>query len=166
MHLIGCNAEGLARTDLSPQAEREFSIEPVFDVTSDGRQAVITVASPASDREEDTSLALINLDDGITRTLVAENCGNFDSPCISPDGRRVAAVKSVRSATCAPQPCLVVIDISSGACDALAADWDCWPSLQYWSGDGNSPLVTADHNGIRPLFEIDDDIAIARPEDD
>ncbi|MFN9479460.1 MAG: TolB family protein, partial [Betaproteobacteria bacterium] len=44
-HLIAYTADGAERSDLTPQARRELSIEPVLDVSDDGRRAVVTWAS-------------------------------------------------------------------------------------------------------------------------
>src|SRR5947208_1564402 len=58
-HLIACDASGKNRVDLTPDARREFAIEPALDVAEDGRQVAATVQSIASDRELDSTIALI-----------------------------------------------------------------------------------------------------------
>jgi dipeptidyl aminopeptidase/acylaminoacyl peptidase len=154
IHLVGCSAEGENRIDLTPEARREFSIEPDFDLTADGQHVVITAATPAADREEDTSLQLIDLENNVTRPIWAQAGSNIESPRFSPDGQQLAAVSSVRSAIHAPCPRLQLISVATGDCRELAGAWDCWPALQDWSRAGDALLVTADDDGVTPLFRV------------
>lgn len=49
-HLIACDAAGQNRVDLTPQARREFAIEPALDVSDDGRRVAALRRTPGKDR--------------------------------------------------------------------------------------------------------------------
>src|SRR5438105_763379 len=47
-HVIACDAAGGKRVDLTPQARREFAIEPALDVSDDGRRVAVERLSAAA----------------------------------------------------------------------------------------------------------------------
>ena len=61
-HVIAYSSDGKARIDLTPDARREMSVEPGFDVSPDGRQVAVTWQSTGDDRETDTAIALIDVE--------------------------------------------------------------------------------------------------------
>jgi dipeptidyl aminopeptidase/acylaminoacyl peptidase len=144
-----------ARVDLTPQARREFAIEPDFDVTADGRLIAITRARPGPDRAEDTDVLLIEVDSGAARAIGSVQGTNCQWPRFAPDAATVSIVRSARSPREAPRPVLELIDITSGARAPRAADWDRWPTQPEWSLDGRELLVCADDAGDTPVFAID-----------
>jgi dipeptidyl aminopeptidase/acylaminoacyl peptidase len=143
------------RTDLTPQARREFAIEPDFDLTADGRLIAITRARPGADRCEDTDVLLIDAQTAATRALGSGPGANCQWPRFAPDAGTLSVVRSQRSARLAPRPVLELIDVASGACTSRAADWDRWPIQPEWSLDGAELLVCADDMGQTPVFAID-----------
>jgi dipeptidyl aminopeptidase/acylaminoacyl peptidase len=72
----------------------------------------------------------------------------------SPDGKMIAAVRSTRSAKTVVRATLVLLDLQ-GQARELARDWDRWPHPYDWTPDGRKLLVTADDDGIVPVFTID-----------
>ncbi len=144
-----------ARIDLTPQARRQFAIEPDFDVASDGRLIAITRASPGADRCDDTDVWLIDADSAAARAVGSGALANCQWPRFSPDGRTLSVVRSVRSPQHAPRPTLELIDVASGARAPCAADWDRWPTEPQWSLDGRYLLACADDAGQTPVFAIE-----------
>lgn len=143
------------RVDLTPQAAREFAVDPEFDVTADGRLIAITRASPGADRCDDTDVWLIDTDSAAVRAVGTVAGANCQWPRFAPDGRTLSVVRSVRSPQQAPHPTLELIDVASSARTPCAADWDRWPMQPEWSLDGRTLLVCADDQGQTPVFAID-----------
>jgi dipeptidyl aminopeptidase/acylaminoacyl peptidase len=77
-----------------------------------------------------------------------------DSAHFSPDGKTIAVVRSTRSAEKVVRPTLMLVD-ETGNARELALDWDRWPQLNDWTADGKKLLVTADDEGIVPVFAVD-----------
>jgi dipeptidyl aminopeptidase/acylaminoacyl peptidase len=154
-HLIICDASGKNRVDLTPDVAREFSIEPHLDISADGRRVLASWATPGSDREEDTHLLVIDLANS-SRLLVPQPANSStEGALFSPDGSSIAAVRSTRSPKFVVRPTLTLVDPATGITRELARDWDRWPNLADWSADGCRLIVTADDDGIVPVFSID-----------
>ena len=159
-HLISYQATtgsslAIGRLDLTPQARREFAVEPQFDISADGRLVAATCSSLGPDREEDLAILLLHADGSAQRTLAAAPTVRNESPRFSPDGTRIAVVRSSRSAKEAPRPYLAVVDIGTGAVQPVAQPWDRWPEEPAWSPDGRRIYVAADDDGQHPVFAIE-----------
>jgi dipeptidyl aminopeptidase/acylaminoacyl peptidase len=154
-HVVACGEDGRNRVDLTPGATRELAIDPALDVSADGTTVAVTWQTPGADRELDSSVLLIDVASGRTRPLGVAPDTNVESPCFSPDGRTLAAVRSTRSPQFVPRPLLTLFDVASGAAREVAADWDRWPALGAWSNDGLRVYVTADDDGLTPVFAVD-----------
>jgi dipeptidyl aminopeptidase/acylaminoacyl peptidase len=162
-HLIVCDASGGNRDDLTPDVAREFSIEPHLDFSADGRRVLASWATPGSDREEDSHLLVIDLATK-ARLLVPQPANsNTDSALFSPDGTTIAAIRATRSPKFVMRPTLTLIDPATGSARELARDWDRWPNLADWSADGRALIVTADDDGLVPVFAIDATSGAMRP---
>ena len=153
-HLIACDASGGNRLDLTPAARREFSIEPVLDISEDGRLAAALSRRPGKDREEDEVVLIADLQSGKTRELGAEDCVFYEGLAFSPDGRHIATARVKRSAKVAIRPLLTLFDTATGSSRRIAEKWDRWPHLGDWSADGKRLIVSADDEGLKPVFAI------------
>ena len=154
-HLILYRQDGTARRDLTPQAVREHLIEAEFAVSRDGRSAALTSATLGADRIEDIALLMFDLDSGSARVLAAAPRTTFDHPRFSRDGRRLACVTKLRSSERVGKPALTLIDVASGEATVIAADWDRWPAPGDWTLDGTALIVSADDDGVTPVYRID-----------
>ena len=154
-HVIVCDAAGRNRVDLTPDARREFAIEPALDISADGRWLVVTRQTPGRDRELDTTLLLIDLETRASRILGEAENTNLEAPAFSPDGRFIAAVHMKRSPKTVVRPLATIIDTASGAMRQVAGQWDRWPNFGCWSADAKHLFVTADDAGHVPVFAID-----------
>jgi dipeptidyl aminopeptidase/acylaminoacyl peptidase len=143
------------RIDLTPDARREFAIEPAFDVSADGRLVAITYATLGADREDDTCVLLIDCATGAARKLAGATNTNVEHPRFSPDGNTIAVVRSTRSPKIVVRPLLTLIDAASGNLRELAAGWDRWPVGHEWTDDGRALVCCADDEGHVPVFRVD-----------
>ena len=153
-HLIACDAAGQNRRDLTPQAQREFAIEPALDVSDDGVRAATLRQRIGRDRELDSALVVFDLEAGSSRVLGEADSVDFAPPVFSPDGRQIATARIERSAQAAPRPIVTLFDVASGVMRAVAVDWDRWPQISGWTRDGGQLLATADDAGHTPVFAI------------
>ena len=154
-HVISYSRDGKARIDLTPDATREMSVEPGFDVSPDGEQVAVTWQSAGDDRETDTAIALIDVESKKMRIVAAATNTNTESPTYAPDGKTLAVIRTTRSPTIVIRPTLTLIDAASGSMREVAKDFDAWPELGDWSADGTHLIVGADVAGHVPVFKID-----------
>ncbi|OGA17620.1 MAG: hypothetical protein A3I63_03700 [Betaproteobacteria bacterium RIFCSPLOWO2_02_FULL_66_14] len=152
--LVAYDGSGQNRVDLTPEAQREFAIEPALDVSEDGRLAVATRHSIGKDRELDTTLLLVEIETRKARILGEAENVNLEAPVFSPDGRCIAATRVTRSPSVAIRPLATVIDVATGAMRSIAEGWDRWPQVENWSRDGRYLIATADDEGHTPVFRI------------
>jgi dipeptidyl aminopeptidase/acylaminoacyl peptidase len=153
-HLV-VHDPGGARRDLTPDATRAH-LEAEWSVSADGRLAVVTENVPGEDRIENRVLRVLDLASGETVRILGEAPRTlWARPRISPDGRRVAVVRTTRHPDRAPIDRLHLFDLQTGEGEALAPDWDLWPVLQDWTPDGEALIATADERGRAPVFRID-----------
>lgn len=153
-HLVVCSAAGTDRVDLTPEVTREFSIEPHLDISDDGGKVLASWSTPGADREEDSSILVIDLAAKARTLLGAEKNTSNEHALFSPDGRTIATVRATRSPKIVMRPTLTLIDAATGAQRRLATDWDRWPNLESWTDDGKGLLVTADDDGRTPVFSV------------
>jgi dipeptidyl aminopeptidase/acylaminoacyl peptidase len=158
-HVIACASDGTNRVDLTPEAKRDFTIEPHLDVSADGKLVAVIRQSPGVDRVLDTSIVLFDLAANKVTSFGAGTNANYDNALISPDGRTVAAIRTVRSPKVAVRPQVTLMDIASGSAKTLGR-WDRWPHVEAWSNDGQRLVVTADDEGHKPVFTMDVDQGI------
>jgi dipeptidyl aminopeptidase/acylaminoacyl peptidase len=159
-HLVTCKADGSDREDLTPEATTEFWIEPQLDIAADGSKVAASWSSVGADREEDSSVLVIELAGTAVGKRARKLLGqapntNNDGPLFSPDGKTIAVTRSARSPKLVVRPTLTLIDVATGSLREVAADWDRWPHVSDWSADGKQVLVTADDGGMTPAFAID-----------
>jgi dipeptidyl aminopeptidase/acylaminoacyl peptidase len=154
-HLICYDASGRKRVDLTPDARREYAIEPELDVSDDGRLAAATLRRTGKDREDDVVVVLVDLESRKLRELGAEDGVFYDGLRFSPDGRTLATTRGKRSPKVAFRPLLTLFDVKTGSARQLAQKWDRWPLIGDWTGDGRKVIVAADDDGFKPVFSID-----------
>ena len=154
-HVILYSSDGKTRIDLTPDARREMSVEPGFDVSPDGKQVAVTWQSAGDDRETDTAIALIDVESKKMRIVGAATNSNTESPLYAPDGKTLAVICVTRSPTIVIRPTLTLIDAASGSMREVAKDFDAWPQIGAWSADGKHLIVGADIAGHVPVLTID-----------
>lgn len=154
-HLIVCTGGGLDRQDLTPDARHEFWIDPELDIADDGSMVAARWATVGADREEDASVLVIDLATRSRRILARAPSAMSWGIQISPDGKTIAVMRGFRSPKLVPRNTLTLIDVATGNLRELARDWDRFPELADWQPDGRALLVTADDEGITPIFAVD-----------
>jgi dipeptidyl aminopeptidase/acylaminoacyl peptidase len=97
---------------------------------------------------------LVAIGRGGTRRLTSGD--DFEAPAVSPDGRRVVAVRATHGTReRAPDRTLWLIDLESGDGRDLTSDLDLWPAAPTWSADGSAIYFVADDHGHAPLFRVE-----------
>ncbi len=152
-HLVAYDAEGGARRDLTPQADREHR-DAQLDVSPDGRRVAVTSAFPGLRRVEARALRVIDLDTGAALLIGGEPDLVLRQPSFSPDGGRVACVGHVLRADAFGPVELRVYDATTGEGRALTPTWERHPTLWCWDGAGRWLVVTSDDAGFVPVFRV------------
>ncbi len=152
-HLIAYGAEGADRRDLTPSASDEHR-EAAFDVSADGRYAVITRRRLAPDRMHDQALLLVDLDSGEHQLLGLSPRTELSQPHFSPEGGRIACTRYVRSRHGFGRPELWLFDVRSDDELAVAPEWEGFPRLWGWDRSGSWLIAGADCAGEVPVFRI------------
>jgi dipeptidyl aminopeptidase/acylaminoacyl peptidase len=145
----------MRREDLTPEATRDFSVEPELDISDDGRMVAVIRQSPGTDRIMDTTILVIDLESKKQTPFGQGTNVNLGGLRFSPDGKKLATVESFRSAKAVIRPLLKLFDITSGETRILAPEWDRWPHLESWTNDSSKVIVTADDEGTAAIFTID-----------
>jgi dipeptidyl aminopeptidase/acylaminoacyl peptidase len=157
-HLIAYDERGGGRRDLTPKADREhrsFEFDLEWDLSADGKRVAAQSQRMGADRVPESSIRVIDTATGAAVDLGADPLVTHGAPRLSPDGRRVATTRHRRDPGRCGKPVLWIYDAGGGAGRALAADWDVWPSVAAWTGDGAALVATADHGGHVPIFRVD-----------
>jgi len=158
MHLVAYEApseSASGRLDLTPNARREFAIDPEFDLSADGRWVAVTHAWLGADRCDNADVMLIDTASAAARPLASVEASNCQWPRFSPDGRLICVVRSRRSPLQAPHPALALIDVASAIVTDCAPGWAHWPGTPEWSQDGRTVFVCADERGCTLPFAVD-----------
>lgn len=145
----------LTLRDVTP-APGAALVEAECDVSADGRSVVSSWWVPIGRGDQHSELVLIDTEAGERRTLLAEDGAELLSPHFSPDGATIAFLReSTSTPLLAPTVTLHLVSVADGTVRRLAADWDRWPTGLAWLPDGSALVVTADHDGRRPIFTVD-----------
>ncbi|GAC1604977.1 MAG: hypothetical protein NVS3B2_11020 [Ramlibacter sp.] len=97
---------------------------------------------------------LFDLASGAHAVLPQDPCTTTEAARFSPDGQTIVAIRATRSAALVVRPTLTLLDLQ-GRFRELARYWDRWPASAVWSATGTQLLVTADDEGLLPVFAID-----------
>jgi dipeptidyl aminopeptidase/acylaminoacyl peptidase len=142
--------------DLTPDPGRALD-EEAFDVTPDGSSVVTgwSVWDRTGDRTGEVHV--IDTATGERRTLLAAPDCDFSRPRVSPDGHRVACIRSEHDTYEAPGDVTLVTTRLGGAGDVrdLLSGMDRRPLEAAWAADSGSVYFTADDRGRRPVFRAD-----------
>jgi dipeptidyl aminopeptidase/acylaminoacyl peptidase len=142
--------------DLTGPVGRALDDETTWDLAPDGRTVVATWAVAEPNGSQRHTLVAIDVVTGHRRTLLDDVDHEYESPRISPDGRRVVVCVQERLTPQAPgDRWLGVIDLAGGALRPVAAGWDRWPMSPGWTPDGRAVVVAADNHGRSPLWRVD-----------
>ena len=132
-----------------------------FDLTPDGKTLVTTWGRTQEPdvRRRVTDILAVDVATGERRELLAD--GHWYSAVrVSPDGRRVAAVREDVGAPDRPADIdLVVVELETGSARTVANGLDLWPAAPEWLPSGDALVFRADEEGHHPLFRVDLDAA-------
>lgn len=154
-HLIAYSEDGTRRRDLSPDCDREFRTEHglSWDLSRCGSRVAAACLRPGPDRIEDSSILVIDLPSGEHRHIGRVERVSHEDILFSPNGLKIGAVAHKREHMRYGEQKLLAYSLD-GVSQAIAADWDCVPSIAAWQGN-DALLVTAPTRGQVPLFRVD-----------
>lgn len=142
-----------APRDLTPAPRRTADIAGAA-LTPDGRTLVAAMRVPEG-RDARHALVAIDVASGHARTIVDEPRVDATMPALSPDGDRLAWVRTPKRTPQGPSQ----EELWTGAVDGsdarrVAPDWDRWPVSLSFAADGASLVVVADDEGRAPIFQV------------
>jgi dipeptidyl aminopeptidase/acylaminoacyl peptidase len=142
--------------DLTPDSGRALD-EQAFCLSPDGTTAVTgwRVLEPDGDTRDE--LVVVDIETAKRRTLLGAAGADFGEPAISPEGRRVLAIRSEHDSYDRPgDVTLVTVPLDGEDAEArdLLAGFDRRPLSAAWAPDGGSVYFIADDNGRRPIFAV------------
>ena len=151
--------------DLTPEPGRALD-GVAFGLTPDGTSVVSGWCQWHPAGVSHTELVMIDMATGKRRVLLSQAEFDFESPCVSPDGRFIACLRETRTTAERPMDVtLVVLDTGeedtggSGAAGESGRDLlpglDRWPGELAWSHDSGSLYFAADDGGRRPVFRVE-----------
>ncbi len=155
-HLIEYGADAGLRRDLCPGFMRELSNDHGldWDLSADGKTVATTCIRPGPDRQEDSSILVIDIQSGEHRYLGVEDSLTHSSLCISPDGKRIASVGHRREYKKSGTRLVRVYSLVDDTPEVVVDAWQVTPTVEAWHGDG-ALLVTTPDNGHAPLYRLD-----------
>lgn len=148
--------DGGGPRDLTGHVGRALDDESTWDLSPDGRTVVATWAVAEPNGSQRHTLVAIDVASGHRRTLLDDVDHEYESPRVSPDGRRAVVCVQERLTPEAPgDRWLGVVDLAGGPLQPVAALWDRWPMSPCWMPDGRAVVVSADDHGREPLWRVD-----------
>lgn len=145
---------GLDLRDLTPEPGRALD-GAEFAVSPDGG-AVITTWWVPTDGGRRLTLQTVNPATGSRQALLDDVDREYFHPRVSPDSTRMVAVSETLSTVDQPPRFgLVVVDLDDTTPRDVATPIAAAMSWPVWTPDGKAVLVSADHQGRRPVFRID-----------
>lgn len=151
-HLIAYPKDG-PRVDLTPGFDRELR-SSAWSLHPEGTRIALASVRMGPDHVPDSDLLLLDTQSGATEILESQPQTAFHDLRFSPCGRWLAAVRHARSLPVHGKPGLWLHDLEQGRGEALAPEWDRWPSLHGWTPDSARLLVTAPDLGYVPPFWV------------
>lgn len=152
---------GGRRRDLTPTADHEHRLAQ-WHLAADGRSLVTTCRRVGEQGAEEVDLLVITLESGASTRFTGGPRCDLESPRLSPDGTRVACVRSTRTHPPTHRPRLCLIDVASGAMAPLADAWEAFPQPVAFTPDGAALIVSAELEGRLPAFQIGLDGTVTR----
>ncbi len=121
-------------------------------LTPDGRTLIAAVRLPRRGLAR-YELVSIDVATGERRTILGEEGVQYEFPTISHDGTLLAYLRVPVSTPAGPSDHeLWVSDLDGGNPRRIAVGWDHWPAEFLFAPDGESLIVSADHDGRGPVF--------------
>jgi len=150
-HLVVAGADGSAARDLTPGWSLEL-FESTFDLSPDGRMAVVDVGRVDRELRQQRRLVLVDLDSGNRRDLTDDAIEHV-APRFSPDGRRVACLVMPQAPRVTGKLDLAVVEIATGERRVLTEKVDLWPDSPRWVDDARIAYTADDHgvHGVRVM---------------
>ncbi|MCA9679920.1 MAG: hypothetical protein KC464_33120, partial [Myxococcales bacterium] len=147
LHAIGYDERGGGRVDLTPDARhhlRNGPGDPGLAVAPDGARIAVTWCELGADRIHDSWLRVIDVASGVARDLGRAAAVQHGAPRFAPDGRTLAAERTLRRRGLGEVVRLWAwqVDVEADVAGREVAAWDAIPHLQAWTGDGRGLLVT------------------------
>ena len=148
-----------APRDLTPQPGRALD-EHAFELSPDGRVAVTGWSVDDGGGGLRKDVVVIDTGSGERRTLLSAPGFDFSAPRVSPDGKRVVAIRE-RHETYHQASALTVVQVplDDGPAETLdlLPGLEHWPAELAWAPDGSAVFITTADHGRGPVLRADPD---------
>lgn len=104
------------------------------------------------DRERVRSLAIVNVETGVVRTLLARDDENYGNPTPSPDGQWIAFTLQQGGPFSFDQAKVAIVSPNGGNLRVLTPKLDRQAQNLAWASDSSAVFFTAPDRGAFPLF--------------
>ena len=157
-----------APRDLTPQPGRALD-EQAFELTPDGRAAIIGWSVDDGGGGLRRDVVVIDTGSGERRALLSAPGFDFAEPRVSPDGKRVVAIRERHESydqASALTVVMVPLDAASGSDGAsggrteiqdLLPGLEHWPAELAWAPDGSGVFIATPDHGRGPVLRADPD---------
>jgi dipeptidyl aminopeptidase/acylaminoacyl peptidase len=149
-----------AARDLTPRPGRALD-EHAFELSPDGRVAVTGWSIDDGSGGLRMDVVVIDTGTGERRTLLSAPGFDFTEPRISPDGKRVVAIRqrheSYHQATALTVVQIPLDAVAQGPAETLdlLPGLEHWPAELAWAPDGSSVFITTADHGRGPVLRAD-----------
>jgi dipeptidyl aminopeptidase/acylaminoacyl peptidase len=136
---------------------KPFGDRADYSISPDGKQVAFSVRAVPVGEPWSTNYDIYTVPagGGAAQNVTADNPASDGQPAYSPDGSLLAYLAMDRPGFEADRFHLVLLNLKTGAKNALTKNWDRSITSFAWSRDGKTLYATADHLGQRPLWAID-----------
>jgi dipeptidyl aminopeptidase/acylaminoacyl peptidase len=126
-----------------------------YDISPDGAELAFAANVDPTGTRPNYDIFVLPLDGGPARNLTADNPANDLSPSYSPDGKRLAFRRQMRSDFYADRARLMLYERREGQVRNLTQNWDRSADGLVWSPQGDALFGAIDDAGTQRVFRFD-----------
>ncbi|MEO8012500.1 MAG: S9 family peptidase, partial [Dokdonella sp.] len=125
-----------------------------YDISPDGELIAFVSNTTRSEVDANRDIWLLSIGAREPRNLTTDNSAADGAPMFSPDGKRIAFLRTAITRFNADTRRLALHDLATGANRLVNADWDRSLGAAVWNTNGKSLLAAIDDAGTFRIHEI------------